>query len=118
MSISLANGQVLFQCAVGSGTSPDNERWVARKRSTVLRWGCSTWLMHCKYAGDEDKFRAKFGMSPDEASGYAIHGGGFPVRVKGVEGVVAVVVVSGLKQHEDHGVIVETFMEHWEPVST
>ncbi|TLD19714.1 hypothetical protein PspLS_09645 [Pyricularia sp. CBS 133598] len=118
VSISLANGQVLFQCAVGSGTSPDNERWVARKRSTVLRWGCSTWLMHCKYGGDEDMFRAKFGMSPDEAAGYAIHGGGFPIRVRGVEGVVAVVVVSGLKQHEDHGVIVETLMEHWEPVST
>ena len=34
-------------------------------------------------------------------------GGGVPIRVTGVEGVVAVVVVSGLKQDQDHGVIVE-----------
>jgi len=34
-------------------------------------------------------------------------GGGIPIRVKSVEGVVAVVVVSGLKQDQDHGVIVE-----------
>jgi uncharacterized protein (UPF0303 family) len=30
-----------------------------------------------------------------------------PVRVHGVEGIVAVIVVSGLKQHEDHQVVVE-----------
>jgi len=29
---------------------------------------------------------------------YATHGGGFPLRVKGVEPLVGVVVVSGLKQ--------------------
>lgn len=116
ISIALANGggQTLFQAAVGSGTAPDNALWVARKRNTVLRFGASTWLQHCKYAGDEDAFRAKFGMSPDQASQYAIHGGGVPIRVRGVEGVVAVVVVSGLKQHEDHGVIVEVINKHWE----
>ncbi|KAI0125026.1 hypothetical protein BJ170DRAFT_685900 [Xylariales sp. AK1849] len=114
ISISLANnGQVLFQCAVGSGTVPDNEVWVQRKRNSVLRWGCSTWLLHCKYEGDEDKFRTKFGMSEEQASRYAIHGGGVPIRVRGVEGIVAVVVVSGLKQHEDHGVIVEVINNNW-----
>lgn len=34
-----------------------------------------------------------------------------PVRVRGVEGVVAVVVVSGLKQEQDHSIIVETVSE-------
>ena len=48
---------------------------------------------------------------------YAIHGGAVPIRVQGVEGVVAVVVVSGLKQHEDHGVIVDVVRENWEPVA-
>lgn len=42
------------------------------------------------------------------ADEYAIHGGGFPIRVRGVEGVVAVVVVSGLKQEDDHEVVAET----------
>ncbi|EMR61673.1 hypothetical protein MGN70_002663 [Eutypa lata] len=115
VSISLANsGQVLFQTAVGSGTAPDNEVWVQRKRSTVLRFGTSTWFMHCKFAGDEEAFRLKYGMSPDKAGEYAIHGGGVPIRVKGVEGVVAVVVVSGLKQHEDHGVIFDVVRENWQ----
>ncbi|KAI1775346.1 hypothetical protein F4818DRAFT_416351 [Hypoxylon cercidicola] len=115
ISISLANsGQVLFQCAVGSGTMPDNELWVQRKRNTVLRFGSSTWLQHCKYAGDEEAFRAKFGMSQEQAAKYAIHGGAVPIRVKGVEGIVAVVIVSGLKQHEDHGVIVDVIKHNWE----
>ena len=30
-----------------------------------------------------------------------------PVRVKGVNGAVAVVVVSGLKQEQDHMVVIE-----------
>ncbi|KAI0111998.1 hypothetical protein F4814DRAFT_424403 [Daldinia grandis] len=80
VSIALASGQVLFQTAVGSGTALDNEIWVQRKRSTVLRFGASTWFQHCKYAGDEEAFRLKFGMSPEQAEKYAIHGGGVPSK--------------------------------------
>ena len=45
------------------------------------------------------------------ADEYAIHGGGYPVRVRGVDGVVAVVVVSGLRQEHDHAVVAETIKE-------
>ncbi|KAI0476571.1 hypothetical protein GGR56DRAFT_643391 [Xylariaceae sp. FL0804] len=115
ISIALANSsQVVFQCAVGAGTAPDNEMWVRRKRNTVLRFGTSSWYQHCKYAGDEEAFRNKFGMSQEQAQDYAIHGGAVPIRVPNVEGIVAVVVVSGLKQHEDHGVIVDTIRRYWE----
>ena len=62
--------------------------------------------MHNKFAGDEAAFAKKFILG-ESAGTYAIHGGGFPIRVKGVEGVVAVIVVSGLAQHEDHQVIIE-----------
>ncbi|KAK7978038.1 hypothetical protein PG996_004083 [Apiospora saccharicola] len=113
ISIASATGHVLFQAAVGSGTQLDNTIWIARKRATVLRFGCSTWLMHCKFAGDEEAFRAKYTLSPDLAAGYAIHGGGVPLRVRGCEGVAAVVVISGLKQHEDHGVIVDVINANW-----
>jgi uncharacterized protein (UPF0303 family) len=114
ISIALANGpQVLFQCVTGTGTASENELWVARKRASVLRFGCSTWLLHCKFDGDEQAFAAKYGLGPDQAGRYAIHGGAVPIRVRGVEGVVAVVVVSGLKQHEDHGVIVDVIKENW-----
>ena len=43
------------------------------------------------------------GVPPD----YAIHGGGFPIRVNGVEGVIGTIVVSGLRQEHDHQVIAE-----------
>jgi uncharacterized protein (UPF0303 family) len=111
IDISLANqNQILFHTCTHSGVMPDNDSWVARKRKTVLRWGVSTWYMHCKFDGDEVAFKDKYGLG-NSGGEYAIHGGGVPIRVTGVEGVVAVVVVSGLKQHEDHGVIVEVIRE-------
>ena len=63
--------------------------------------------MHCKFQGNEVAFAAKYGLR--EAAGqYAIHGGGVPIRVTGVEGVVGVIVVSGLAQEDDHQVVIET----------
>ncbi|KAE9397071.1 DUF336-domain-containing protein [Gymnopus androsaceus JB14] len=112
INISLANSnQLLFHSVTRSGTQPDNDSWVARKRATVLRWGFSTWYMHNKLAGDEAAFAAKY-MLGDSAGQYAIHGGGFPIRVQGVEGIVGVIVVSGLKQEQDHQVIVETVEQY------
>jgi uncharacterized protein (UPF0303 family) len=107
ISITLANSTPLFYSAVRSGITPDNTTWVQRKSATVLRFGCSTWYMHNKFQGDEKAFAEKYTLG-DRAKEFAIHGGGFPVRVKGVEGVVAVIVVSGLKQQQDHQIIVQT----------
>nr|POF03462.1 upf0303 protein [Quercus suber] len=118
IDISLAHGcHCLFHATTHSGTSPDNDGWVARKRNTVLRFGCSTWFMHNKFGGDEPAFAAKYGLLGEKAGDYAIHGGGWPVRVKGVEGVVAVVVVSGLKQEQDHGIITQVVAELLEEMS-
>ncbi len=64
--------------------------------------------------GDEALFAAKNGLGPEAAGEYAIHGGGVPIRVAGVEGIVAVVVVSGLKQEEDHGVVADVIRANWE----
>ncbi|KAJ7691765.1 hypothetical protein B0H17DRAFT_882558, partial [Mycena rosella] len=112
VNITLANNnQLLFHTATRSGTQPDNDLWVARKRKTVLRWGTSSWYMHNKMQGDEVQFATKY-MLGQSAGEYAIHGGGFPVRVKGVEGIVGVIVVSGLKQEEDHQIIVETVTKY------
>jgi len=108
VNIALANSNnLLFHATSRSGIAPDNDLWVARKRKTVLRWGVSSWYMHIKNAGNEKAFADKF-MLGESAGEYAIHGGGVPVRVKGVEGIVAVIVVSGLAQHEDHQIIVDT----------
>lgn len=107
VNIALANSNnLLFHATSRPGIAPDNDLWVARKRRTVLRWGVSSWYMHIKNAGNEKAFAEKF-MLGERAGDYAIHGGGVPVRVKGVEGVIAVIVVSGLAQHEDHQIVVE-----------
>ncbi|MCJ1233377.1 hypothetical protein MMC14_001333 [Varicellaria rhodocarpa] len=98
--------QLLFHACSHPGTTPDNDIWIARKRATVLRWGCSSWYMHVKFGGEEWRFAEKYALGV-RAGEYAIHGGAVPVRVEGVEGVVAVVVVSGLTQEEDHMVVVE-----------
>lgn len=114
ISITLAGtGQVLFQTVCGPGTMKDNENWVERKRNTVLRWSGSSWYFHCMFEGDEEKFRRLFSMSVEQSSKYAMHGGGVPIKVQGVAGVVAVVCVSGLQQEEDHGVIVEVINDNW-----
>lgn len=111
IDISLAHGNhCLFHATTHSGTAPDNDTWVTRKRNTVLRFGNSTWYMHNKFSGDEAAFAAKYTLGAS-ASDFAIHGGGWPVRVRGVEGIVAVIVVSGLKQEQDHGIIVQTVSE-------
>ncbi|KAL4803726.1 hypothetical protein BDV18DRAFT_38612 [Aspergillus unguis] len=125
ISITLAGGpspHIVFQCATEPGTVVDNENWVRRKRNTVLRWGVSSWLMRQKTIagitggqGVEEAFVAKYALESSSggknADDYAVHGGGFPVRVNGVDGVVGVIVVSGLKQEDDHQVIVEVIRD-------
>lgn len=112
VNITLANSNnLLFHAISRPGVQPDNDRWVERKRKTVLRWGVSSWYMHNKFQGDEVAFAAKYGLGAS-AGEYAIHGGAVPVRVRGVEGVVGVIVVSGLAQHEDHQVVVES-LQHF-----
>jgi len=115
VSISLANSSnLLFHAVSRPGIQPDNDIWVARKRKTVLRWGVSTWFMHNKFKGDEEAFSKKYMLGGEAAGTYAIHGGGVPVRVTGVEGIVGVVVVSGLKQDQDHMVVIEALGEFLE----
>lgn len=105
--ISLATGPILFAAVTCGPAAPDAETWLARKAAAVLRYGCAS-----LYLGEKMRAKGLRGdrvseMAPVDDAVYACHGGGFPVRVKGVEGVVAVVVVSGLAQVEDHAVVVE-----------
>ncbi|KAH7349046.1 hypothetical protein BKA66DRAFT_476969 [Pyrenochaeta sp. MPI-SDFR-AT-0127] len=98
---------VLFHAVTHSGTALDNDFWVSRKRNAVIRFGASTWRLHHQFnKGDEELFRTKMGLG-EKAGEYAIHGGGVPVYVRNVDTPVAVAVVSGLKQWDDHQVVVE-----------
>ncbi|KAJ4291857.1 hypothetical protein N0V90_009753 [Kalmusia sp. IMI 367209] len=75
---------VLYHTVTHSGTELDNDYWIMRKRNAVIRFGASTWRLHVKNQGNEEEFAKK-----------------------GVEWPVGVVVVSGLKQWDDHMVVIE-----------
>ncbi|GAA5991513.1 hypothetical protein JCM10908_005738 [Rhodotorula pacifica] len=103
-----ADDQQYFFAACAEGSQPDNRHWAERKRRSVVRFGKSTASLRMKWP---EGIPAHFAASEDD---YAIHGGGFPVRVQGVEPLVGTIVVSGLKQEEDHQVIVDVLTEYIE----
>ncbi len=94
--------QQLFYSAL-DGTTPDNQRWVARKMATVARFHKSSYHVGRLLAQSGLTFNARYNLPEEE---YAAHGGCFPITVAGA-GIVGAVTVSGLAQREDHNLVVE-----------
>jgi uncharacterized protein (UPF0303 family) len=97
----------LFYAAL-PGSAPDNEDWARRKGNVVFRRHESSLL-----AGEIIKSEGR-SQWPDAAldmKDFALHGSGFPVRVRGV-GIVASIAVSGLPSRQDHDMIVTALVEH------
>ncbi|HEY0186460.1 MAG TPA: heme-degrading domain-containing protein [Cellulomonas sp.] len=94
--------QQLFHAA-RPGTTPDNDSWIERKVRVVRRFGTSSYLQGLRARAAGGTFAELLQLPLQE---YAAHGGAFPVHVDGV-GVVGVVTVSGLRQAEDHALVVE-----------
>ncbi|KAG8697214.1 hypothetical protein FRC09_008008 [Ceratobasidium sp. 395] len=110
ISISTFTGHTLFACTVGleSEVTPDNWVWVEGKRNVVRRFNHSSYYMGRKLAaaGKAESANLPF---PE----YATHGGAFPVWLQNApSSPVAVIVVSGLPQRDDHMIIVETLTEY------
>ncbi len=101
-----ACGLQLFHCAAGQ-PAPNNESWVRRKRNAVLEFWKSS-LLTAKEMLISGRTLQDFGHSEMD---FALSGGGFPIRVKGV-GFVGAVVVSGLPQLQDHQLIVDSIAEY------
>ena len=96
------NGKVLFHHAM-QGASADQADWIRRKNNVVARFGrCSF------YVGIDHKHRGvvfediKY-LDPKD---HAANGGAFPITLKGT-GIIGTVTVSGLRQAEDHALVVE-----------
>ena len=110
------SSQLLFFATSRPGTLPDNMLCVKRKEAVVLRWGVSSSHMLAqmkhmmKFNTTQEVLKNTFEVA--DPSVYAIHGGGFPVRVKNVEGIVGVIVVDGLREEDNHGVIVDCIQEY------
>jgi uncharacterized protein (UPF0303 family) len=101
------HGHQLFHAAL-PGTSPDNDSWIQRKTRVVHRFGHSSLFVRQASIERGTTFEAEFGLDP---ALYAAHGGAFPVVVRSV-GPVGAVVVSGLPQLEDHRMVVAAIRAH------
>jgi uncharacterized protein (UPF0303 family) len=101
------NRHQLFHAAL-PGATPDNDSWIRRKTRVVDRFGHSS--LHVRQASIErgTTFEQEFGLDPTR---YAAHGGAFPILIRGV-GAVGAVVVSGLPQVEDHRLVVAALRAH------
>jgi len=85
------------------GAAADQADWIRRKNNVVARFGrCSFYIgidhKHRGVAFDEIKY-----LDPQD---YAANGGAFPITIKGI-GMIGTVTVSGLRQAEDHALVVE-----------
>jgi uncharacterized protein (UPF0303 family) len=94
--------QQLFYCAL-EGTTPDNQRWVARKIAVVARFHKSSYHVGRLLEQTGLTFADRYNLPEED---YAAHGGCFPLRLANA-GIVGAVTVSGLPQREDHNLVVE-----------
>jgi uncharacterized protein (UPF0303 family) len=101
------HGHQLFHASL-PGTSPDNDSWIQRKTRVVHRFGHSSLYVRQASVERGTTFEEEFGLDP---ALYAAHGGAFPVIVRSV-GPVGAVVVSGLPQLEDHRTVVAALRAH------
>jgi uncharacterized protein (UPF0303 family) len=101
------HGHQLFHASL-PGTSPDNDSWIQRKTRVVHRFGHSSLYVRQASVERGTTFEEEFGLDP---ALYAAHGGAFPVVVRSV-GPVGAVVVSGLPQLEDHRMVVAALRAH------
>jgi len=95
-------GRRLFACAT-DGAPAGQADWIRRKRNTVMRFGRSSYAMGLMLELEGKTIEARHGLT---LADFAMHGGGFPIALKGT-GTVGSVVVSGLPQREDHTLVVE-----------
>lgn len=93
-------GQQIFHAAL-EGTSPDIDEWLRKKRNTVLRFYCSTLGLQTKLKEYKVSLEQGFHLSPQE---YIESGGGFPIYVKNV-GFIGAIVASGTSDVEEHELI-------------
>ncbi|CAM2193281.1 glc operon protein GlcG [Paraburkholderia kururiensis] len=95
-------GQPLFFAAL-DGTTPDNVDWARRKGNVVEHFRRSSYAIGLRMQQAGTSLAEKHGLP---VSGYASHGGAFPLTVAGA-GVIGSVTVSGLPQRSDHELVVE-----------
>jgi uncharacterized protein (UPF0303 family) len=84
------------------GATEDNFDWARRKINAVRRFQRSSYAIGLQLAA-AGRTLADLGALPERD--YAVHGGAFPIFVRGA-GCIGAVAVSGLPQRDDHKMVV------------
>jgi uncharacterized protein (UPF0303 family) len=90
------------------GSSPENDKWIARKARVVLATSHSTIFERVLAEEQGIDWYSSTGL-PEET--HAVHGGGLALSVKGL-GFAGILLISGLPQVEDHLLGVEVIAEY------
>ena len=108
ITIDIRRGEHQLFHASRPGTSADNDEWVKRKVRLVNRFGHSSFYMGQLLKSEGKSIEEKFLIPESE---YAPHGGCFPIIIKGT-GVVGTITVSGLRQEDDHKVVIQAIRHY------
>ena len=103
------SGQQLFHAAL-PGTSPDNDRWVARKNRVVGRFFRSSYYIAKLLEAKGKSIEEVYGLP---SADYAASGGALPIVLHGC-GVIGTITVSGLPHQDDHRMVAEAIVRHLE----
>jgi len=95
-------GRTLFLAAT-DGAPAGQADWIRRKRNVVMRFGHCSYMVGLQLEQDGRTIEARHGLT---LADYAMHGGGFPIILRGT-GVIGSVISSGLHQRVDHGMVVD-----------
>jgi uncharacterized protein (UPF0303 family) len=105
IEIRLARETIFFFAM--AGTNPSNADWARRKRNTVELLHISSYAVGRSLELEGISLEQRMGCSVRD---YAVHGGGFPIRLSDAS-CVGVVTVSGAPQREDHAIVVAVLAE-------
>lgn len=98
----------LFLAAL-PGATADNFDWVRRKSNVVQRFHCSSLAMCGKLDASGATLAGKYRLDDRD---FAASGGAVPILVRGCAGPIGSVTVSGLKQEDDHALVVKAIATH------
>lgn len=99
--------QILFQTGL-PGSGPDNDLWLGGKARIVSHFLCSSFYMAEKLRAGNSDIRSKYHLEP---AVYRCKGGAVPLRVRN-GGIAGILIVSGLKDSEDHRLAVRIIKEY------
>ena len=90
------------------GSTPENDRWIARKSRVVMATHKSTLYERVLAEEQGINWYEANGLSEDT---HAIHGGAIPLNVKGLD-FIGILIISGLPQVQDHLFGVDVIAEY------